>query len=448
MLIASLWPASSRPYIGGSGDNTVLGLAFGYNGLGRITGNGTGGGPGAGAGGGGGGGGGGFGGSTGIGRLFNSEMGTQIAWLLPAALVGLGALLGWTRRAPRTDRTRAAALLWGGWLLVTGLVLSYASGIIHAYYTVQLAPPIAALVGIGAVELWRRRAEPAARAVLAGGVVLTGVTASVLLARTSDWHPALRWGVLLLAVLAAVGLLVPARVLRRAAMVVPVIGLVAALGSTAAYAAQTASTPHTGSTPAAGPAAASGAAGGGFGPGGAGRGGSGARGTGGGTAGGTAPGGFPGALGAGTGGPGGGLGGPPSATAGGASGTRQSGGGPGGTGATSSALVSLLKGTSATWAAATVGSQSAAPLELASGKAVMTIGGFSGSDDAPTLAQFQQLVAQGKIHYFVRSGGGGAGGPGGAGGGSGNQITSWVEQHFSSTTVGGTTVYDLTKRTS
>ena len=92
-----------------------------------------------------------FGGATGIGRLFASDMGSQISWLLPAALIALVALLWLSRRSPRTDRTRAAALLWGGWLVVTGVVFSYMSGIIHPYYTVALAPAIAALAGIGAV---------------------------------------------------------------------------------------------------------------------------------------------------------------------------------------------------------------------------------------------------------------------------------------------------------
>jgi hypothetical protein len=109
-------------------------------------------------------------------------------------------------------------------------------------------------------------------------------------------------------------------------------------------------------------------------------------------------------------------------------------------------LVALLKATTTKWAAATVGSQEAAPLELASGKAILAIGGFNGGDNAPTLAQFQQLVAAGKVHYFV-AGRGGFGGPGG-GGGSGSAITSWVESHYSSQTVGSTTVYDLTKPTS
>src|SRR6202034_2673218 len=96
-------------------------------------------------------------------------------WLLPAALIALAALLWLSRRSPRTDRTRAAALLWGGWLVVTGVVFSYMSGIIHPYYTVALAPAIAALAGIGAVVLWRIRHTWAARTLLASGVAGTAV---------------------------------------------------------------------------------------------------------------------------------------------------------------------------------------------------------------------------------------------------------------------------------
>lgn len=73
----------------------------------------------------------------------------------------------------------------------------------------------------------------------------------------------------------------------------------------------------------------------------------------------------------------------------------------------------------------------------------MAIGGFSGSDPAPTLAQFEKLVSSGEIHYFVASGTGGSGRPGG-GSGSGSQITAWVKAHFTAKTVGGMTVYDLT----
>jgi hypothetical protein len=100
------------------------------------------------------------------------------------------------------------------------------------------------------------------------------------------------------------------------------------------------------------------------------------------------------------------------------------------------------------WAAATVGSTAAASLELNSdGVPVMAIGGFTGTDPAPTLAEFEKLVSAHEIHYFVASGsGGGARGAGGPGGGSGSaaQITAWVKAHFRAKTVGGMTVYDLT----
>ncbi|MGC1284288.1 MAG: glycosyltransferase family 39 protein, partial [Streptosporangiaceae bacterium] len=199
LLVASGWwvaidlltPAADRPYVGGSTDNSILNLTFSYNGLGRLTGEG---GPG---------GGGGFGGATGLTRLFQADMGGQIAWLLPAALIALAVMLWVSRRAARTDRTRAAALLWGGWLLVTGLVFSFMSGIIHPYYTVALAPAIAALVGIGASGLWRIRHTWLARAALAAGLVVTAAVAWVLLDRSPSWFPWLRVGIVVAAAGAA-----------------------------------------------------------------------------------------------------------------------------------------------------------------------------------------------------------------------------------------------------
>ncbi len=102
-----------------------------------------------------------------------------------------------------------------------------------------------------------------------------------------------------------------------------------------------------------------------------------------------------------------------------------------------------------TWAAATVNSNNAAGYQLGSGEPVMAIGGFNGTDPAPTLAQFEKYVSEGKIHYFIPGSGGFGGGFGGGAGVAGatgddaSQITSWVESHFSAETVGGVTVYDL-----
>ncbi|HEY8300872.1 MAG TPA: glycosyltransferase family 39 protein [Jatrophihabitans sp.] len=410
VLAVDLTPAADRPYIGGSGNNTALGLAFGYNGLSRIAG-------GSGVGG--------FSGSSGVDRLFNSIVGGQISWLLPAALLACGAIGIAAGRAGRTDRTRAALILWGGWLLVTGTVLSFATGIIHAYYTIELAPAIAALVAIGAVVMWRRRAEPAVRVVLGAGILVTGLWSMTLLQRGSDWSPGIAVLVAIAGVLGAVAVLVPAgRALGVAGIAA---GLVAAGGGSLAYAVDTAATAHAGSTPAAGPPVASS----GFG----------------GRPQAVTRGGMPGQLPSQM--PGGMPGGTPPAGFRPPSGSRPSGsmpaGGPGGGGrqaTVSSALVRLLSNAGTTWSAATIGARSAAPLELQSGTAVIAVGGFSGSDESPTLAHFQALVKAGKVRYFISSA---TGGPGGAGGSSSGAISAWVQGRFTARTVGGTTVYDLTK---
>ncbi len=256
VAIVQLWPAASRPYIGGSQTNSVVELIFGYNGLGRITGNETGsvvaGGAGqAGA-----------WGATGIGRLFSASWGGQIAWLLPAALAFLVALLWLSRRAPRTDRTRAAVVLWGGSLLVTAVVFSFAQGIIHEYYAVALAPAIGALVGIGATALWARRAAAGWRLCLAAIVAATAVWAFVLLDRSAAWLPWLRFVVIVGGLLAAAGLVVADRLARRAALALAGVGVALALAGPAAYSMQTASTAHSGSLPSAGPTVAGGGLGG------------------------------------------------------------------------------------------------------------------------------------------------------------------------------------------
>ncbi len=462
VAIVQLSPAADRPYIGGSTNNSVLQLALGYNGLGRLDGNETGsvgfhGGAGPS-----------FSGSAGVTRLFAADMGGQVSWLLPAALIALAALALLTWRAVRTDRLRAAALLWGGWLLVTAGVFSFMAGIIHPYYTVALAPAIGALTGIGAVELWRRRDHAAARLALAAGITATALWAFVLLDRTPAWLPWLRAVVLLCGVLAAAAVLAGPAQARLAttargrptlaAVAIP-LALIAALAGPAAYSIDTAATAHAGALPSAGPAVAGafgGGPGGGFPGGGAGPGRGafpgGARAP---AGSGRATGGFPGGSGAtpsrGTGArAGGGL--SPASGAGGVSASAgrtgraggSGGGGPGGLAGNTtvaSALTRLLRdGASGyRWAAATVGAESAAPLQLASDEPVMAIGGFNGTDDAPSLAEFERMVAAGEIHYFVGANQASFGG----GSGSAAQITAWVRAHFRAETVGGETVYNL-----
>jgi 4-amino-4-deoxy-L-arabinose transferase-like glycosyltransferase len=446
VAIVELWPADGRPYIGGSTTNSVLQLALGYNGLGRVFG-------GDGNAGGGGGMGGltvAFGGSTGIGRLFNDTIGGEVSWLLPAALIGLVSGLWLTGRAPRTDPTRAALMLWGGWLLVTAGVFSYMQGTFHPYYTIVLAPPMGALVAIGGRELWMRRDTWLGRGGLAAMATATGAWGTVLLWRTPSWQPILRYllitaTVVTVAALPSTGLPRVVTSLPRAAtwIVLASAVITSLLGSTG-YAIATAQRPHNGAIPAAGPAAAGrtefplGMSGLDF-PGGS-TAGSGGFPTGGLPAGGFPSGGFPGGL---------EIGGLPGGMPGGGFGQQDS---------VDGELAAILNDTETTWAAATLTSSSAASLSLASGRAVMGIGGFTGSDPAPTLAQFQQYVAAGKVRYFIGTSMPGFGQIAGNGSTAGNaipgfggannigsQISTWVQERYQTTTIGTQTVYDFTK---
>ena len=428
IAVVELWPASSRPWIGGSQNNSILELTLGYNGLGRLNGEETGS-----VVSGGGGGAAGRWGDTGILRLFEAAQGGQIAWLVPAALIlGLAALV-FRGRAPRTDGLRAGVVLWGLWLLVTGLTFSFMAGIFHAYYTVALAPAVAALVGTGAVVLWRRRDRIASRLVLAAAMIATVATAWILLSRSATFVPWLRIVVVVTGAVALVGLLAPRLTRGRLAAATVTAALIAGLAGPTAYAVHTIATPHTGSIVSAGPAVEGGR--GGFGGPGDGRG----RGDG------QAAGRFPGAPTGG--GPAGGVpaggpaGGPPPGAA--ASDGAPAGGGAGGLlngstpGAELTALLEQDAGTY-TWVAATVGSNAASGYQLATEDPVMPIGGFNGSDPSPTLEQFQQYVAEGRIHYFL------AGGQGGRSSGPAAEIAAWVEATFTAQTIDGVQVYDLT----
>ncbi len=410
IAIVELLPASARPYVGGSQDNSVLSLVFGYNGFGRLTGDETGSV-------GGGGGNTGRWGATGWLRLFNSEFGGQASWLLPPALVLLVVGLVVSARAVRTDRTRAAMVLWGGWLLVTGATFSLGEGIIHPYYTVVLAPAIGALVGIGGAVLWRRRHDLAARVAMSATIALTSWWTLQLLQRSPTWNSWLQPLVIFTGVIGAVGVLVAPALDRNLRAAVLATAIVGGLAAPAAASIATAATTHNGAIPSASPQTT-----GGFGG-----------------PGGGAPGG-----GAATGR----LGGPPGGQIG--TGQAPTGAGPtqtGGVGGILQSSQSNAELTAAlqadtdqyTWVAATIGANQAAGYQLASEEPVMAIGGFNGSDPWPTLEVFQQYVANGQIHYFIAGGGG----PGG-GNGAATEITSWVEVNFTATTIGGATVYDLT----
>ncbi|MER5950548.1 glycosyltransferase family 39 protein [Streptomyces sp. NPDC001904] len=430
----SLVPADDRPYIGGSTDGSAWDLIMGYNGLGRVLG-------GEGNGGGGGGGGGGFSGAAGLGRLFNDTLGGQISWLIPFAVIALTGGLVLRGRASRTDITRAALVLWGGWLLLHYGTFATAEGTMHPYYTTAVAPGVAALCGGGGVMLLRAfRTDRRWVWVLPVALGATGIWAVVLLRRASGWNGWLWPLIALVMALAIAGLLLfrtasGTRLRLFAAAVAAAV--VASVAGPAAYSfaepfSSGAGGGMGGTNPTAGPTTGDGMGGPGGGGGGAGGrggfpgggempGGGGRQGSGPGQ--GNRPGGMPGQ---GEGGQEGGFT-PPNGGGEMPGGAEAPGGGMGGS--VDSDLIAYLEKhqDGATWLLAVSNSQSAAQIILSTEKPVISMYGFTGSDKGMTVAKLEKLVKSGQLHYIQVGESGMGGGMGGDDVGS--AVTAWVKKH-------------------
>lgn len=259
VLLTLVWPASSRPYLAGSTDNNFMNLVLGYNGFGRVLGHNHYGthvdvDPVAAAGGhhadfGG------FGNQTqGLPRLFTGEFGFEIGWLVPAALLAVVLVLVARGRAARSDIVRAGTILFGTWLVIDGLVLSFMKTNVHPYYCLSLAPAVAAMFAIGVSEMWRRRNDRLGQIGLATMLLGTAVWSFWILARNAAWLPPLRWGILVLAVAGAAALVWALRGGNRTVAIVALaVALIGALSGTTAYTVATLGQPHTGGGPSVGP---------------------------------------------------------------------------------------------------------------------------------------------------------------------------------------------------
>ncbi|GAA3785853.1 hypothetical protein GCM10022403_020810 [Streptomyces coacervatus] len=415
MVIVDLIPASSRPYIGGSTDNTVWDLVIGYNGFGRIFGASSSvGSQGNGAS---------FGGSASIYRLFNDIMGGQISWLIPFAAIALVGGLVLRGRAPRTDAKRAALMLWGGWFVLHYLTFALAEGTFHPYYVTAMAPGIAALAGAGGVMLYKAFEEGSAAKwgwLLPAAVAVSAVWAVVLLQRVSGSgaiYTVAEVVVGLAGAAAVLGLLV-GRFMKRQKLVgfAALAAIVALLAGPAAYSASAATTASSnGTNPTAGPNTGGGMGGGGMGGGPSGS-------SKGGAPSGTKPSGnAPSGSGSGKS-----MGTPPSGNNSNSSSKTESGqAGGGGMGGSqvSSAMITYLKKhqDGATWLVAVATDQTTSSIILESGRPVISMGGWSGSDNAMTLAKLKSLVRSGKLHYIVVSSNGGQS--------TNSEISTWVKKH-------------------
>lgn len=396
-LAVTLWPGRA-PYIGGSTDGSAWDLILGYNGLGRIFGQG----------GGQGGGGANFGGEPGLLRLFNAQVGGQIAWLLPLAAGGLVLGLWATRRAPRTDLRRAGIVLFGLWAAVHVAIFSFAQGTFHPYYVSALAPAVAVLAAVAAVELTRlARGSWLGVALFDGAVVGSSALALALLGRTTD-APA--WATVAVPVAAVVAVVTSPGLYLGARGRWPRLGAIAAIAATlavlagpASYSVANLGRSLSGNNVLAGPAGISAAGG---------------------------MGGAPGAM--------GGSGGPPATGQAPAMPTMGSGMGGGSVSATLIDYLEAHQG-AAKYLVAATGSQTTASIIIQTGAPVVTIGGFSGSDNAPTVAQLAAMVASGELRYVLVGGGGGPGGGQSA-------ITEWVTEHGTAVTgvdAGNGTLYEV-----
>jgi 4-amino-4-deoxy-L-arabinose transferase-like glycosyltransferase len=414
VAVVQLWPSGSRPYIDSSGDNSELSLIFGYNGFGRLLGTSH---AFGGAGGGRGGPFGGrfgrhlasaassltrFGSQPGWHRLVDDTLGSQISWLFPLAALGLMGGLWATRRAPRTDLVRAGFVFWGIWALCAAGVLSFSQGTFHTYYVVELAPAVAALAAGGSISLWRLgRSSPAYAWALPVGVLASAQWAATLLDRAPEFAPALPTLVRVAGVAGAVlllAVLLGARRLPRAALVVvSVAGGLAAVAALsagpAAYSLDTAQHPAQATNPSGGPATGRPAA---------------------------VPAQFDNPhllqilarLDRQT-----------------EAETAANGGVPPVSGVSPEMVRYLQQHRGgADWMVAVNGSMTASPLILISGEPVMAMGGFTGSEPTPTLGQFEQLVAEGRVRY-VLVGGNARFGFGFGGGRAAGDVDAWVLRH-------------------
>jgi 4-amino-4-deoxy-L-arabinose transferase-like glycosyltransferase len=421
-LTVDLIPAALRPYVGSSQNNSEVSLALGYNGISRLLGMGTGAsgrgfslsslfdlfsssstnGPG--------GGGGMFNtGTPGLLRLFIEPLGSQIAWLLPLAMLGLIAL-AWQRRPRLQSDRQQSMILWGMWLLTMGIFFSVAS-FFHQYYLTEMAPAICALFGIGLVVMWQDYRRPGWRGwLLPIALIATGLEQINLLGSYPTWAAWLDPLIVALCGLAAAALVI-ARLLPRLEVMTrfarPLvlalsIGVLALLLTPTVWAAIPVLEDVSVQLPVAGP-------------------------------------------------------------------SQTLGGGPGGGGnitnnTADQALIQYLEAHQgkATFLVATLSANTADELILETNRPVMALGGFSGSDPILTVAQLKTLIAQGVVRYFLLNGsqgpqlggsqtqqpppdfspgqgfgpGGpvGDGNPGGFGGGGGpgggqSTLTSWITQN-------------------
>ncbi len=449
-----LTPATQRPYVGSTQNNSELSLAFGYNGLNRLHlgflgGNGAGSRNRTGAGnatttntgssagkgvttatsgntltaaaraieeelG--------AGGSSQAGplRLFSASLGGQIAWLLPFAILGIVAL-AWQRRFNfQRDRQQLGLILWGFWLLTMAIFFTL-DGSFHQYYMTEMAPGLAALVGIGLVIMWQDYRRAGWRGwLLPFALIVTAAAQIYMLMSYPAWSSWLSPLIIMLTALAVLALILfrfrlrlyPDEVALRVAGTAVSVGMLGLLIAPALWAGYLVIHNTESSFPTAGPPAqgGQGAASAGFA---------------------FAGGGFPGTYGGNEGGRNANRGDRTGRTRGQNAFAGFAGAFGGGSAQANPALVRYLEANqgSAKFLVATPSASAAEPFILSTNKPVMAMGGFSGNDPILTTSSLQTLINDGIVRFFLLNAAGTTGRAAGRKGGQQSSLSSWVSAH-------------------
>ena len=283
-------------------------------------------------------------------RIFNESFGPNIAWLIPAALIGGGLVVWLLRRAPRDNKERAGVLLWLGWLFIHIVVFSMTSGTIHPYYVVAMAPAVAALVGIGVPYIWKAYVRCTHVSWIVPLTIATAtITSVIILGYRNDWL-ILTWLVGVAGVIAiGIAVISPTYISMRLRRMMLACAVISACAAPIAYSISTVLVAHSGSIPTAGPNASA------------------------------------------------------------MNNTNNEA-----ASAEAVLVKFLLENQrGATWIAAVDSANTSAPIQLSTKQPVMALGGFNGSDSTLTLQSFKQLVTTGKVRYYVVDNSSRGGGPGG-----------------------------------
>nr|WP_306630464.1 glycosyltransferase family 39 protein [Arthrobacter ulcerisalmonis] len=386
LLLVQLADPANRPFIGGSRNNSAMELAMGYNGVDRLTGAdaiGTITSPGAA-----------MADKMDVGfqRFFLPQFSGQFAWFLPFAIIGMLIAIWHIRKRRQVTRKHGLVMFASIWLLTTAFVLAFMSGIVHPYYSLTAVPPLSALAAFALVHCSKRLGVAKFRVLCSVGMVAYLLVSTITASRSTADFPWLPGAIAIVGGLTVSLLVVPAP--NRFVSSVTSSALVCTLLlCPLLWSIQSAAYPHVGANVIAGPSIL-------------------------------------------------GIRGdhpnpafrypdvPASLTAVGLGDPPQPG------------VLHRIQAIhdSVTWPAATVGAESAANLQLASGRAILSLGGFYGTDPYPTLERFQQLVAEGRIGSLTLQnlppltleGHGEAA-----------RIIEWVRSHYNAEIINGAELYEL-----